>query len=460
MTDFAGLLRKTIDAQKNATAQLRQRVYVRAREAIGKKLAESDIPAETIKQQKILLENAIVEVEESYLNAEKALLESIIKPHEKTAHDSQNPHSPEHHVSEEAHIVKQKAPEPVTPPKTQSAPAAPRAPEAKHAVKEDASPSASSAKVKKTATETTGEPNSNFDQLGNIFKTQSERKALAEAKRKRRIFWTIASILILVIMAAALLVLNPFTNHRLAPPSGNTQKTAAENAAAQTEKQTQRLLPDGRETNPVPSTQQAQTAYPKSDAEATTVPEQVDHEKATLYLSQTPTQTEKILTGTAEWIVGRDISESGRDLGSIIRGDVSIPVDSSNDKLIMRMTIHPNHDETIPATYITDMIFIVPDNFPEGAVDEVVDFKFKATEQIAGQAMIGTTNTRIGDNFFIFPMSSSGPFAESNLRLMRQMPWVRIVARFKSGRVMELTFNKGEKGKKIFDDVIGEWLNE
>lgn len=576
MADFIGLLKKTIEAQKNITPQLRERVYARAREAVGKKLSESNIPEAAANQQIDLLEKSIVEVEAEYQKAEKALLQTIMRPSEPRPHDrvapkadipstpapiadaprpapsapttetarpaapsapkaatrppasavSQpntapaaqpaKPHSNMHaaptarasgsFASEPVksapnipdavqpaanipaeNIIKPSARAPMTDapreklqettlPKTEpaaptyeAAPALPDNPDFEVRPTAAAGMAASAPAIEpkttenKMATEKVASSEAgnksrpDLGRLDNIFKTQSERKALAEAKRKRKIFWAITCSLIALIALIVLLVLKPFSGN---VPTADDKQKQTENASVQTEKQTQRLLPDGSETSSEPNGQPQETTYPKSDTEATAIAEQANTAKATLYMSQTPSQTEKVQTGETNWIIGRDISESGRDLGPIIRGDVTVPLSSTGQKFIMRMTIRPNHDESIPATYITSAIFVTPDDFTEGPVDEILDFKLKATEQNSGQQMVGTTNTKIGDNFFIFPMSSAGPFSESNLRLLRQMPWIRIVARFKSGRIMELTFNKGEKGKDVFDKVIGEWLGE
>jgi len=66
MADFVGLLRKTIEAQPQATARLRQRIYERARATVERKLAESHASPEVIVAQQAVLQQAIDEVEAYY----------------------------------------------------------------------------------------------------------------------------------------------------------------------------------------------------------------------------------------------------------------------------------------------------------------------------------------------------------------------------------------------------------
>jgi len=66
MADFVGLLKKTIEAQPQATARLRQRIYERARATVERKLTEGNASLEVIALQQAMLQQAIDEVEAYY----------------------------------------------------------------------------------------------------------------------------------------------------------------------------------------------------------------------------------------------------------------------------------------------------------------------------------------------------------------------------------------------------------
>jgi len=80
MADFVGLLRKTIEAQPQATARLRQRIYERARATVQRKLEESRASAQLIALQQAVLQQAVDEVEAYYRALEADEMVETIPP--------------------------------------------------------------------------------------------------------------------------------------------------------------------------------------------------------------------------------------------------------------------------------------------------------------------------------------------------------------------------------------------
>ena len=68
MADFVAVLKKTLDGLAEATPQMRERVYDKARATIAAKLAAMDPPppATVVERQKRSLEDAIATVEQGY----------------------------------------------------------------------------------------------------------------------------------------------------------------------------------------------------------------------------------------------------------------------------------------------------------------------------------------------------------------------------------------------------------
>lgn len=215
-------------------------------------------------------------------------------------------------------------------------------------------------------------------------------------------------------------------------------------------KVTQRLLPDGQEANPGPAEAQEAPGEGTSKTVASppmaqTAAEAVFHEASTALL---PEITEK---GTVKWALLRERAEDGREEAAI-RGDVSIP----GKDMMLRMTIRRNHDATIPAAYLIELIFVVPENFDGGAVDRIGPLLFKASEQSAGQELQGTVPFRIDDNFFVLAMNAPQPFLNRNLSIMRQLPWMKLDIAYKNGRIGEFSIAKGDAGDAIFKRVLDE----
>src|SRR5690606_2058238 len=72
MADFVAVLRRTLDGLKDPSAEMREKVYDKARATIAAKLAaiEPPPPQALIDRQNQALEAAIAEVEASYAAAE------------------------------------------------------------------------------------------------------------------------------------------------------------------------------------------------------------------------------------------------------------------------------------------------------------------------------------------------------------------------------------------------------
>ncbi|MBK3746180.1 transcriptional regulator, partial [Paraburkholderia aspalathi] len=66
MADFAAVLKKTIDAQKDQSPELRQRVYAKARSTIEQKLLAANASEAVSTRQREMLDSAIAEVEAFY----------------------------------------------------------------------------------------------------------------------------------------------------------------------------------------------------------------------------------------------------------------------------------------------------------------------------------------------------------------------------------------------------------
>ncbi|MDD9332281.1 MAG: hypothetical protein PV354_01045, partial [Bartonella sp.] len=78
MIDFVGILKNTINEQKNITPKLRKQIYERATKTLEYKIVNMTLPKEAIEAQRRALQSAITTVEEEYLAVEKEKLSSII----------------------------------------------------------------------------------------------------------------------------------------------------------------------------------------------------------------------------------------------------------------------------------------------------------------------------------------------------------------------------------------------
>lgn len=517
MADFAALIKKTIDTLAEPTPFMRQRVYQRARQTVSRKLTAANVPKNVADKQLEALEEAINEVEKSYLLVEQQLLG--ILPETAEEHETAAANSAAFAANDQQREDKQTENKPAQagtrPPQAESSSIAldtshednvvqaretltgatkieslgaaensrPRFDRFTVEKKDDASrsnnvdPALNEANVRfapdaesvnlsssslvspreergKEEDSRNNQSSNEFDLVSDIF-VQAAKRGERQAARRKLIMVSVISCVILIfiiVVAGVTWKLLGTNKSRLE----KAQVTPATSNNQPPQKLTYRLLADGSETNPGPAPASSKSGGGTSAVEQRGGTNANLPAEAVYYEARTETETENVERGRVTWTLVREPSATGGAEQSAIRGDVTIP----QKNISLRLTIRRNTDPTIPAAYLVEVIYILPDNFAGGAIDKLREFTFKASEQSIGQPLNGVTAAKIGDNFFIYALSSLRPFVDGNLRLMKQLNWIRLVAQYKTGRVSELTFSKGAQGVEVFDKVFDEWLNE
>jgi hypothetical protein len=475
MTDFVAILKKTIDGQAVNTAELRARVYARARQTIEQKLA-SLTPAPTQEQkarQMKALDDAIAAVELAYAPAAEPVVEAVaavkqLDPLEAfiSAAEAETKRPP---VPVEPGI-------PVSPASTYSAPA-PRP-----------SPSVSF-------------PVPKGPERPELLPRSAPIPASKTAKRGGSLLWAALGVLLaagasygaymkrdeiatyynsLTTPSAPEVKKVVTTSVKPADPAAAPVKSepAAPAVAAKVapgeEKFTQRLTEDGKEIESGPAataagvgegetvaqvttpaaakpavTEPAAPAVPETPAAPVAVPV---GQKAVFYEEKTGTQEGTVDTGAVVWSVVQDSPGADQPAEAAIRGEVNIP-----DKgVTLKLTIKRNGDKTLPASHIIEMAFTVPEGFQGGSVDGVQRVTFKDSEQAPGNPLVGVP-ANFGDGFFLIALTDEKSAVENNLALMSRQSWIDIPLTYKSGRRALISIEKGIPGDKVFQEVFKAW---
>jgi len=135
-----------------------------------------------------------------------------------------------------------------------------------------------------------------------------------------------------------------------------------------------------------------------------------------------------------------------------IRAEATIP----GKDVQLRMTIRRNADQTLPASHIIEVIFLTPEGFEGGGIDNVLRVSMKGSEQEAGSPLIGIP-AKIADGFFLVALNDSKPEIDANLTLLRRQSWIDVPVIYKSGRRALFTMEKGIPGAKVFDEAMKAW---
>ncbi|WP_375696999.1 hypothetical protein [Bartonella sp. AC70YNML] len=458
MVDFVGILKKTINAQNNITPQVRKRIYKRAIETLEHQFVIAKIPQAIADEQRKILRSSIATVEEEYLVVEKKLLSSVIgwnptninedkKVTKKVILPKNNEFSMVNIKRKQDFVARSKDNKVFDKPYVSDVP--------------DAEPVNmgayfSSQHVNSCTLKGSPSQEDNPHIVSHIF-SQALRRA-NKSLVQRRIVISVVSVVSIVVLTVGIF----FVGERVF--ISNDHQLLGENLQAShrvpkalsvKRKLTQRLLEDGSEIDVG-----LKQATDSSDEEgiSTVVSSNLQSlEKsgeAVFYQARTNYDAEKMATGSVRWTLIKESYVKGAPEETTIQGDITIPDEGISLRLILRR----NTDQSFPAAYIMDLIFILSDKFSGKAISNVQALTFKASEQSIGLALTRTIAAKINDDFFLVALSGNHPFLDRNLQLMRELDWMRLVLTDKNGRISELTFAKGPTGKSIFNEVIGQWL--
>ena len=495
MADFVAVLRKTIDGLADQGPAMREKVYEKARTTVEAKLAALDPapPASVADRQRQALEDAIREVEAAYTLPEPdpfAELEDFLagsdRAAEQTAPVTVETPAADDPVSSVAHADPQDW--------------------------RDLPGSSASGEFEAGRAAVTGD--------GEEGLAEEEVGLQEGLTRRRSFVPLIAAVIALVLAAggAYAVWLNKDDFVAMLDMGGGTETTAADaqpaDAPSQGEQEpaadaaatddatpadepdapkfTQRLNSDGTETDegrsgdiasfgegtsvatvtqpPLPAAPEAEPATPAPDAPGDTAappaaaPAQTAAtatesdaqvavgQKAIFYEERTNVAEGSAEPGSVVWSL---VQESpGNDLPPepAIRGEASIP----GKDVQLRMTIRRNADKTLPASHIIELIFLTPDGFEGGGIENILRFALKNTEEAAGSPVLGIP-AKIADGFFLVALNDSKAEVETNMGLLGRERWIDVPLVYKSGRRALITMEKGVPGDKVFDEAIKAW---
>lgn len=177
-------------------------------------------------------------------------------------------------------------------------------------------------------------------------------------------------------------------------------------------------------------------------------------QKAIFYEERTSSAPGSAESGSVVWSMVQESPGGDLPPEPAIRGEATIP---SKD-LQLRMTIRRNADQTLPASHIIELIFLTPDGFGGGGIDNILRFALKGTEEAPGSPLRGIP-AKIADGFFLVALNESKADLDANMNLMRSEDWIDVPVIYKNGRRALITMEKGIPGGKVFEDAMKAWQN-
>lgn len=556
MADFVAILKRALDKHGDETPEKRTRIYDSVRTMLAKKLADYSPPlaTEAITTQKRSLEDAIASVERDYAKPAPASdplaeLEHIFSSIDRNKNQS-------------SHVKPLAAPAPAWQPAkpVQPAPATRAEPSWQRPAPTPPPPAARAETIDEQAADLDAE-----DDSADVFANDEQPAAdtfqrLRPAERKRSYGGLIAAVVALLVVAGGgygiwlnkdafgsmfgvgdtkTVSTEPLVKPAPAKPAAEAPAPAA---AGEGTKFTQRLTPEGGETDPGPAAGQSgigegesvaalttppppapappapapaapapaapapatqapgdtaatvAPATPAPDASATPPatppadgaappangaapadaaatppapatgtppaaptaaapePTVAVGQKAIFYEERTSTAQGSAEPGSIVWSLVQESPGGDLPPEPAIRAEASIP----GKDIQLRMTIRRNTDQTLPASHIIEMIFLTPEGFDGGGVDNILRVAMKSSEQDAGSPLIGIP-AKIADGFFLVALNDTKADEDANLTLLRGQDWIDVPVVYKTGRRALLTMEKGIPGEKVFDEALKAW---
>lgn len=175
-------------------------------------------------------------------------------------------------------------------------------------------------------------------------------------------------------------------------------------------------------------------------------------QKAILYEEPIPGSPGTKLDGSVVWSFVNEPALPGDKPVPQIRGDIDVP----ELGLKMRLSIHKNDDQALPASHIVEMSFDVPPSFAGKFIDAAPGMIAKQTEEARGDTIAGAV-AKVSDSLFWLALSGLEQDVARNIQLLKDRPWIDVPIRYGNRRRAILTFEKGAPGEKVFAEAFAAW---
>ena len=487
MVDFIAVIEKAVDGLSENTPEMRERVYVKARAAIGRQLDNIDPPlSDAVKEKQLSrLEEAISEVEDRHTEALPGIDEDVFA--DIFAGDEEDQDDVDLGIEQPgtySDLPPQPSFDPVSGPEMDL---------------------------------DQGYRQPEYDEFGmdgggggfgadqQPMGQEAEQEYFEPPPRRTGRTILIGSLAVLLVagLGVAVWLLSGQIGNLIAPPSldSSASLTSGSDASSDTSpsgtetgagalqsgltdqrKFTQRLREDGTEVDegPAVGASRPATEEGKTVAALDTSPDNSDQAPAATDTAQPAEDTSAAdNNASAAPAIGQKMflyeerlgqqaptAEEGRVVWSIVRESpgndlppepaIQANINLAEKGLSAILTIKRNADPSLPASHLIEIIFALDESFDGGGIKSIQNFALKQTEQDTGDSLIAVP-AKITESFFMIALNDYREAVQLNLQLMRERNWIDLPVAYGNGRRALLTLEKGSTGAEVFDQVIRAW---
>jgi hypothetical protein len=174
--------------------------------------------------------------------------------------------------------------------------------------------------------------------------------------------------------------------------------------------------------------------------------------QAVLYEEDRQDPNGRRVDGSAVWRVEQAVPGPAQSAGMAVRAYIEIP----ERGLALRWSLQRNDDPTLPVSHTIEIVFTLPPDFPRGGIANVPGVLMKLGESTRGTPLAGL-GAKITDNSFLISLSSFDVNMRSNLKLLKERPWLDIPIVFADGERALVAIAKGAGGARAFAEAFAVW---
>ena len=156
--------------------------------------------------------------------------------------------------------------------------------------------------------------------------------------------------------------------------------------------------------------------------------------------------------GRTSWFLIKRQTETGLEQDTALFAKLEFP----DREMVVTVLLRPNRDGSTPASHWVKICFELSKDDEIKEVTEVPGLVLKKTEAARGDAL-SSASARVLENLFWIALSQDKVERERNEKLLRARDWIDIPFRFNNKGRAIITFEKGNVGGKLFDQVFREW---
>ena len=176
-------------------------------------------------------------------------------------------------------------------------------------------------------------------------------------------------------------------------------------------------------------------------------------QKAVLYEEGTNGQTQAQVTqGRVVWQVTRENTDPTKPPVTLLKARVEIP----ERNISLNIVMHPNADQSFPASHLIEMKFMTPPDFDGKSIVNVPGMIMKSTEQDRGEPLTGAS-AKVSNGYFWIALGANPADRTKNLSLIKDRGWIDIPILYETNRRAILTLEKVGAGDRVVADAFSAW---